>query len=84
MTHVPHVNCWEPVVYISHMSGSFRLFLASNLSVLNFRIFLLMYPGQCVLPDFPPLKMAHFSDPLQGTGVKVATPLHVPTQIMLA
>ena len=27
------------------MSQNFRLFLASNLSVLNFRIFLLVYPG---------------------------------------
>ena len=27
------------------MSQNFRLFLASNLSVLNFQIFLLMYPG---------------------------------------
>ena len=30
---------------MSCMSQNFRLFLASNLSVQNFRIFLLMYPG---------------------------------------
>ena len=45
MTHVTHVNGWEPAVYMSCMSQNFRLFLVSNLSVLNFRIFLLMYPG---------------------------------------
>ena len=32
-------------VYMSYMSQNFRLFIASNLSVLNFIIFLLMYPG---------------------------------------
>ena len=31
--------------YMSSMSHNFRLFFASNLSVLNFQIFLLMYPG---------------------------------------
>ena len=34
-----------PAVYMSCMSQNFRLFPVSNLSVLNFRIFLLMYPG---------------------------------------
>ena len=32
-------------MYKFYMSQNFRLFLASNLSVLNFRFFLLMYPG---------------------------------------
>ena len=44
-THVTHVNGWEPAVYMSCMSQNFRLFHVSNLSVRNFRIFLLMYPG---------------------------------------
>ena len=34
-----------PAVYMSCMSQNFRLFHVSNLSVRNFRIFLLMYPG---------------------------------------
>ena len=45
MTHVTHVNGWSPAVYMSYMSQNFRLFLVSDLSVLNFQIFLLMYPG---------------------------------------
>ena len=40
-----HVNGWEPAVYMSCMSQNFRLFHVSNLSVRNFRIFLLMYTG---------------------------------------
>ena len=40
-----YVNGWEPAVYMSYTSQNFRLFHGSNLSVLNFRIFLLMYPG---------------------------------------
>ena len=45
LTHVTHVNGWFPAVYVSCMSQNFRLFHVSNLSVRNFRIFLLMYPG---------------------------------------
>ena len=53
--HATHVNGWEPAVYMSYMncminymscmSQNFRLFHVSNLSVRNFRIFLLMYTG---------------------------------------
>ena len=43
LTHATHVNGWEPTVYMICMSQNFRLFHASNLSVRNFRIFLLMY-----------------------------------------
>ena len=45
LTHATHVNGWEPAVYMSRMSQNFHLFHVSNLSVRNFRIFLLMYPG---------------------------------------
>ena len=45
MTHVNHLNVWFPAVYMSYTSQNFRLFHVSNLSVRNFRIFLLMYPG---------------------------------------
>ena len=45
LIHVTHVNGWEPAVYMSYMNQNFRLFHESNLSVRNFRIFLLMYPG---------------------------------------
>ena len=44
LTHATHVNGWEPAV-LSCMTQNFRLFLVSNLSVQNLRIFLLMYPG---------------------------------------
>ena len=37
------INGWFPAVYMSRMSQNFRLFHVSNLSVRNFRIFLLMY-----------------------------------------
>ena len=40
-----HVNGWKPAVYMRYMSQNFRLFRVSNLSVPNFRIFLLKYPG---------------------------------------
>ena len=43
--YATHVNGWFPAVYMSCMSQSFRLFHVSNLSVRNFRIFLLMYTG---------------------------------------
>ena len=45
LTRATHVNGWEPAVYMSCMSQNFRLFHVSNLSVRNFRIFLLMYTG---------------------------------------
>ena len=45
LTHATHVNGWEPAVYMSCTSQNFRLFHVSNLSVRNFRIFLLMYTG---------------------------------------
>ena len=45
LTHATHVNGWEPVVYMSCMGQNCRLFHVSNLSVRNFRIFLLMYTG---------------------------------------
>ena len=43
MTHVTHINGWFPAVYMSNMSQNFRLFLVSNLSVLNFPFF-----GLCI------------------------------------
>ena len=45
LTRATHVNGMEPAVYMSCMSQNYRLFHVSNLSVRNFRIFLLMYPG---------------------------------------
>ena len=45
LTHATHVNGWFPAVYMSCMSQNFRLFHVSNLSVRNFRIFLLIYTG---------------------------------------
>ena len=54
LTHVTHVNGWEPAVYMSYMSQYFRLFLVSNLYVLNLRIFLLMYPGSSPAADATP------------------------------
>ena len=38
-------NGWSQAVCISYTSESFRLFHASNLYVLNYRLCLLMYPG---------------------------------------
>ena len=46
LTRSTHVNGWEPAVYMSCMRQNFRLFHVSNLSVRNFRIFLLMYTGR--------------------------------------
>ena len=45
-THVhTSVNCWLSTVYTSYMTSQNLLLLhVSNVSVLNFRIFLLMYP----------------------------------------
>ena len=48
LTHATHVNGWEPAVYMSCMSQNFRLFHVSNLSVRNFRIFLLIYTGSLI------------------------------------
>ena len=44
-THATHVNGWFPAVYMNEMSQIFCLFYVSNLSVRNFRISMLMYPG---------------------------------------
>ena len=41
LTHVTRF----PAVYMSYICQNFRLFHVSNLSVRNFRVFLLMYPG---------------------------------------
>ena len=49
LTHGTHVNGWFPAVYTSFMSQNFRLFHVSNLSVRNFRIFLLMYTWSLTL-----------------------------------
>ena len=51
LTHATHENSWFPAVYMSCMSQSFRLFHVSNLSVRNFRIFLLMYTGSVSTMD---------------------------------
>ena len=45
LTHAIHANGWFPAVCMNCMSQNFRLFHVSNLSVRNFRIFLLMYTG---------------------------------------
>ena len=50
LTHATHVNGWFPAVYMSCMSQNFRLFHVSNLSVRNFRIFLLIYTGLVITP----------------------------------
>ena len=47
-THATQVNGWFPAVHMSSMSQNFRLFHVSNLSVRNFRNFLLMYTGPAV------------------------------------
>ena len=44
-TNASHVNGWESAGYMSCMSQNFCLFHVSNVSVRNFRIVLLMYPG---------------------------------------
>ena len=49
VSHVAHVNGWEPAAYMSYMSQNFRLFHCSNLSVVYFRIFLLVYPESVFL-----------------------------------
>ena len=51
LTHAAHVNGWFPAVYMSRMSQNFRLFQVSNLSVRNFRIFLLMYTESLTAAD---------------------------------
>ena len=57
LTHVTHVNGWFPAVYMSYISQNCRLYHVSNLFVLNFRIFRLMYPGSLTattVADLPP------------------------------
>ena len=44
MSHITYANGWFPDVYMSYRSQNFCLFHVSNLSVLNFRFFLLLYP----------------------------------------
>ena len=75
LTDVTHVNGWEPAVYMSHVSQNFRLFHVSNLSVLNFRIFLLMYPGSSVAggrpaaPDRPPMQVCSMLSAFRQTTI---------------
>ena len=70
LTHATHVNGWFPAVYMSYMSQNFRLFHASNLSVRNFRIFLLMYTGRAT----PAHSSAQFG---RGTHTRrVVSPIH--------
>ena len=45
LTDVTHVNGWETDVHMTNVNQNFCLLHVSNLSVLNFRICLLMYPG---------------------------------------
>ena len=45
LTHATYVNGLKPALYMSCVSHYFRLFHVSNLSVLKFQTFLLMYPG---------------------------------------
>ena len=45
------VNGWKPVVYMSYISQKIHLFHVLNISVLNFRICLLMYPGLVIHLD---------------------------------
>ena len=45
LTHLAHVNGWEPAVYMTYMTQNFCVLHVSNLSARNFRFFLLMYPG---------------------------------------
>ena len=40
-----HINGCFPALLMSNTCQNFRLFLVTNLSFLNFRFFLLMYPG---------------------------------------
>ena len=67
LTHATHVNGWFPDVYMSCMSQNFRLFHVSNLSVRNFRIFLLMYTvSLCRYPR--PILGTHCDAPLAAAG----------------
>ena len=54
LTRVDHVNDWKPAVYMGYTSQNFRLFHVSNLSILNFRIVLLMCPGPLGASDVGP------------------------------
>ena len=45
VTYVTYINGWFPAVYMNYTNQNFRLFHVSNLSILNSRNFLLMYPG---------------------------------------
>ena len=50
-----YMNRKGSAVYTSCMGQNFRLFLASNLSVLNFRFFLLVYPGSLTFRGMRPV-----------------------------
>ena len=62
------VNGWFPAVYMSCMSPNFRLLHVSNLSVRNFRIFLLMYPGSLWISTVSPPPLPTPSQPDITTG----------------
>ena len=53
---------------MSCMSQNFRLFLVSNLSVLNFLFFLLMYPGSAAPPPVAVLPPPPSTEPTHRTG----------------
>ena len=76
LIHTTHVNGWEPAVYMSCMSQNFRLFHVSNISVRNFRIFLLMYTGSLIF------RRGRFSHGVLQAGRSGAPNLHyrIPRQ----
>ena len=83
LTHATHVNGWFPAVYMSCMSQNFRLFHVSNLSVRNFRIFLLMYTGSVkwrVGADSSPADAGGVpsSQFAEMTAAKLAPQYHLP------
>ena len=76
LTHATHVNGWEPAVYMSCMSQNFRLFHVSNLSVRNFRIFLLMYTGSLSVLLDPVLPAEHKEHYTAYGGTRSTAPKH--------
>ena len=76
LTHATHVNGWEPAVNMSYMSQTFRLFHVTNLSVRNFRIFLLMYPGSRHRPDSRHAARATCSDVRSSAATRRCMPRH--------
>ena len=82
-----------PSVYMSCMSQNFRLFHVSNLSVRNFRIFLLMYPGSVSVsgavslscrPVSPPSRPVFAGDSPPICSALVSTYLWLPSATRLA